>query len=204
MQLILSLFLLLLFSLPLGAQQLKHYRSDTINFSIQARYLLVSFGAGVEFPFRQHSFGFQAGFNGVPADGNIYKGFNVEKIGALEYKRYYPTKSRPGKQFYIGNYLLFKETEHASPHDEDWEGEWYKSNSLNFGPLLGWKWYKGQRLYFDLFLGVHGGWQWGTLRWDNRDAATQNRNPTYRQADKVAYGIRLGVSLGLHPFRKKS
>lgn len=194
---------LLLLYLPLGAQQLKNYRSDTLNFSLQARYLIVSFGAGVEFPFRQHSFGLQAGFNGVPAKGNIHLGFNVEKVGALEYKRYYPTRLGPGKQFYYGAYVMYKQTEHASPHDADWEGEWHDSEAVNLGPLWGYKWYKGQRTYFDLFLGVYSGWQWGELRWDNRDSGTGNRNPTYQHADKISYGIRLGLSFGFHPVKKK-
>ena len=202
MRAILCLFLLLLY-LPLGAQQLKTYRSDTLNFSLQARYLIVSFGAGVEFPFWQHSFGLQAGFNVIPANGNFHMGYNAEKVTALEYKRYYPARSKPGKQFYFGSYLMYKHTAYASPHETDWKGNWHESNSLNLGPLWGYKWYKGQRTYFEVFLGVHGGWQWGSLRWDNRDTDTGFTNPTYQQADKISYGIRLGLSFGFHPIKKK-
>ncbi|AHM59960.1 hypothetical protein D770_08485 [Flammeovirgaceae bacterium 311] len=193
----------LLFIQPLNAQQIEGYRSDSLNFSVQARYLIVSFGAGVELPFRQHSFGLQAGFNGVPIEGNIYNEFNIEKIAALEYKRYYPWRGITGKHFYYGSYLIFKNTEHGSPHDADWEGQWYMSHSVNAGPLWGIKSYKGSRLYSDYFMGLHGGWQWGELKWDNRDPDTHLRYPTYADAAKVSWGIRVGLSLGFHPVRTK-
>lgn len=202
MRLLYVLILLMLLSRGLEAQEGKTYRSDTLNFSVQLRYLFISFGAGVEFPFRQHSFGLQAGYNAVPVDGNIYHDFNFEKVVAPEYKRYFRTKSKPGKQFYYGSYLLFKYTKYASPEDQDWEGEWYESNSISVGPLLGYTRYSGKRTYIDLFLGGHGGWQKGELRRDNRDPVSGERNPAYEQAKKVVYGIRLGLSLGFHPVRK--
>ena len=201
MRLLLNLILFLFFCRAVEAQQDKNFRSDTLNFSIQVRYLFVSFGAGVEFPFRQHSFGFQLGYNAVPVDGNIYLDFNLEKVGALEYKRYFQRKANFAKQYYYGSYLLLKRIEHASPHDEDWNGDWYESNSMNIGPLFGYKWYSGQRVYGELFFGVHGGWQWGDLRWDNR-APSGERNPSYQQAKKIAYGLRLGFSIGFHPIKK--
>ena len=201
MRLIISLILFLFFCRAVEAQQDKDFRSDTLNFSIQVRYFIGTFGAGVEFPFRQHSFGLQLGYNAVPVDGNIYLGLNLEKIGALEYKRYVQRKLNFANQFYYGSYLIFKNTEHASPHDEDYYGDWYKSESINIGPMVGCKWYWGKRAYGELFLGFHGGWQWGDLRWDNRDLSGE-RHPSYQQANKIAYGLRLGLSIGFHPTKK--
>lgn len=205
MRVILSFSLFLLFSLPLQAQeaaQQKTYRSDTIDFSVQLRYLFVSYGAGVVFPFRQHSYGLQLGYNAVPVDGNIYLDFNLDKIAALEYKRYYHTKkSGPDNQSYYGSYFLFKNIEHASPHEADWEGNWYRSNSLNLGIMGGHKWYEGRSMYMELFAGIHAGWRQGRLRWDNRDPDTNQRNPTHQQAEGPAYGIRIGLSFGFHPLK---
>ena len=201
MRILFSLIIFLLFCQTIEAQQDKVFRSDTLNFSIQVRYLFVSFGVGVEFPFKQHSFGLQIGYNAVPVDGNIYLDYNLEKVGALESKRYFQRKANFKKQFYYGSYLLYKNTEYASPHDEDWNGDWHESNSLSIGPLFGYKWYSRQSVYGELFLGFHGGWQWGNLRWDNRDFSGE-RNPSYQQADKIAYGLRLGLSLGFHPIKK--
>lgn len=201
----LSLFLIL--SLPLQAQEAqaqKTYRSDTLDFSVQLRYLFVSYGAGVEFPFRQHSFGLQLGYNAVPVDGNIYLDFNLDKVAALEYKRYIPRKSGSENQSYYGSYLLFKNTEHASPHEADWEGNWYRSSSLNIGIMGGYKWYKGRRTYLELFAGIHAGWRRGRLRWDNSNPDTGQRNPTYRPAEEPAYGIRIGLSFGFHPLKPQT
>ncbi|WP_224998038.1 hypothetical protein [Cesiribacter sp. SM1] len=175
-------------TLPVKAQQAQTYRSNSLNFSVQARCLLVSLGAGVEFPFRLHSFGLQAGFNAVPIEGNIYNEFNIEKIAALEYKRYYPWKGRRDKHFYYGSYLILKNTEHGAPHGADWEGQWYKSHSVNIGPMWGVKSYRGSRFYFDYFMGLHAGWQWGSLRWDNRDPDTYLRDPSYADDAKVSWG----------------
>lgn len=203
MRVILSFFLLFLPGLPLNAQQAINLRSDSLNFSIQLRYLFISYGAGVEFPIRQHSFGFQLGQNFLPPQGNWYLDFNKITVFAGEYKRYFPPKAASNKQFWLGGNLLFKQTDYGSPEEADWEGNWYKSKSVNIGPLMGWKFYRGPRLYTELFAGLHVGWQWGDLRWDNRDPVTRRRNPTYENADKWVWGTRLGASLGWHPFKKK-
>lgn len=204
MRIILSLSFALLFSLPLRAQQMESYRSDTLNFSLQLRYLLFSIGGGVEFPFRQHSFGLQLGQNYLPPDGNWFMDFNAITLAAAEYKRYISNKHSSASQFYYGSHVLFKYTDYGSPEEVDWEGHWYKSKSINIGPLVGWKVYPGRRIYFELYGGLYGGWQWGDLRFDNRDPVSRDITPTYQKAGKGVWGSRVGISLGLHPFSKKS
>ncbi|AHM59447.1 hypothetical protein D770_05920 [Flammeovirgaceae bacterium 311] len=191
-----------MFSQTLEAQQEKYYRSDTLSFSMQLRYAFVSYGAGIEFPIRDHSFGLQAGFTALPAKGNIFNDFNVNKIVALEYKRYFPANFSSGNQPYYGSYLMFKNVNYAAPHEQDWSGDLYTSNSINLGPLIGYKWYSGKIAYVELFLGMHGGWQWGELRWDNIDPVTGNSSPSSRLAQEATYGFRLGLSVGFHATKK--
>ena len=198
-----SLSLILLLSLPSGAQQIKSYWSDTLNFSVQLRYLLFSMGGGVEFPFRQHSFGLQLGQNYLPPEGNWFMDFNTITVAAAEYKRYVRKKRISASQFYYGSHLLFRHTDYGSPEEVDWEGHWYKSKSLTIGPLIGWKRYAGRRAYFEFFIGIHGGWEWGDLKWDNRDPLSGKRNPTLQKANEGTLSGRAGISLGLHPFRKR-
>lgn len=199
MRLLISISFILLLSLPLRAQEPEIYRSDTLNVSIQLRYLIFSLGAGVEFPFRQHSFGLQVGQNYLPPEGNFFVGFNRITVAASEYKRYSPP-ARPGSlgQLYYGSHLLLMHTNYISPEEGYWDGNWYKSNSISIGPLGGWKNYVHRNVYFEFFAGLYGGWQWGQLRWNNEDPVTGKTDPTYQKASKGVWGTRMGISLGLH------
>ena len=154
----LMIIIILMTSVSLRAQQ--NYRSDTINFSVQLRYLILSFGGGVEFPFRNHSFGLQVGQNYIPPGGNWTIGFNVVKMAAIEYKKYV------NQTFYYGSYVLYNQTDYESPEEGVWDGEWSESESANLGALAGVKFYRGRRIYLELFAGLHFGWQWGQLNWE--------------------------------------
>lgn len=202
MQRLLLSFLFCILNIPVFAQQ-QPLRSDTLNFSVQLRYLLISYGGGIEFPFRQHSFGLQAGYNYVPIEGNIHLGFNEDKVLSLEYKRYLNNARVVGRQIYLGTYLLYKITEHDSPHEREYSEDWTESSTVAIGPLIGYKWYQGKNFYLEAFGGLHAGKRWGELRTDLRDETSGSLNTTFRSDSEISYGIRLGLSAGIHPFKMK-
>jgi hypothetical protein len=187
------LTILSLTSISLNAQQ-SLYRSDTLNFSIQLRYLIFSFGGGVEVPFRQHSFGLQIGYNFIP---NVNTDFNTVKVAAIEYKKYV------NRTFYYGSYVLYNQTDYAFPGEASkWNGQWSESQSANLGVLLGRKAYRGRRIYLELFGGMHFGWKWGQLKWTN-DIGQGQSEYYLTDANKANAGVRLGFSFGFHLAKKK-
>lgn len=159
--------LILLWAEQLNAQDVKTYRSDTIGTSVQLRYLVVTIGGGIEIPYKQHSLGLQFNKNYLPSEPNIHADFDNITVIAAEYKWHTSSDNELSNHIYYGSHLLFRHNKHGTPEEVVWNDHWYRSNSINIGPLGGLKGYLNNTLYLELFYGPYFGWQWEQKGWMN-------------------------------------
>ena len=196
MKKLIGISFILFFATPLIAQEAKTVQRDTVNPAIQLRYLIFTMGAGLEFPFKEHSFGLQFNKNYLPSSLNIHDGFDHTTIIAVEYKLHILTGKGSSNYVYYGGQVLYRGTEYGTPEEWGWGERWDRSNSINLGPLAGFKSYFGSRLYFELFAGPYGGWKWGKIRHDVYNEPAGGTVTSFTKADGYSYGFRLGFSVG--------
>lgn len=187
----------LLLAEQLNAQDITTYRSDTISTSVQIRYLFLTFGGGIEIPFKQHSLGLQFNRNYLPSEPNIHAGFDNITVIAAEYKWHTSSGNESSNHIYYGGHLFFKDNKHGSPEEAGWDDHWYRSNSINMGPLGGLKGYLNHTLYLELFYGPFFGWKWGAKRLDEYNELTNEFESYVHESSGFNYGFRFGFSLGL-------